>query len=64
MAERQVSLEGVPEPIARAIEIMAQTARKLAANGGPQPRGRVELPVWYLGIEQPLRREDYYDGAD
>jgi hypothetical protein len=63
VTERQVNLEGVPEPIARAIEIMAQTARKLAANDRRKERPRVELPVWNLGVKGPLRREDYYDDA-
>jgi hypothetical protein len=61
MAERQVSLEGVPEPIARAIEVMAQTARKLAAVSSRKEQPRRELPVWNLGVKGPLRREDYYD---
>jgi hypothetical protein len=59
MTPRQISLEGVPEPIARAIELMVQSARELA--GQRAANRKVELPVWNLGIKQPLQREDYYD---
>jgi hypothetical protein len=62
MSERQVSLEGIPEPLARAIEVMVQAARKLGTIRERNDRQRVELPVWNLGIKRPLRREDYYDG--
>jgi len=61
MAPRQISLEGVPEPIARAIELMVQSAREFAARRETPNRKQVELPVWNLGIKRPLRREDYYD---
>lgn len=64
MIERQISLEGVPEPIAHAIEVMAQSARRLAANGDKRETANIELPVWNLGVNQPLRREDYYDDAE
>jgi len=64
MAERQINLEGVPELIVRAIESMAQTARRRATNGGQKQRSRVELPVWHLGIKEPLKREDYYDDSN
>lgn len=63
MTQRQVSLEGIPEPMANAIEVMVQAARKLAANGAKKERPRAELPVWNLGLKRPLRREDYYDDA-
>lgn len=65
MAERQVSLDGVPEPIARAIEVMVQSARKLAAPSTAKNGKRRELPVWSLGIKQAvLRRQDYYDAVE
>lgn len=64
MIERQISLEGIPEPMAHAIEIMVQSARQLAANGDKPSALGVELPVWNLGVKQPLRREDYYDDAE
>lgn len=63
MAERQISLDGIPEPMIRAIEIMAETARQLAANDRRDVSRPSELPVWNLGIKGPLRREDYYDDA-
>ncbi len=63
MAERQISLDGIPEPMIRAIEIMAETARQLAAEGRRNEPPTSELPVWNLGIKGPLRREDYYDDA-
>lgn len=64
MIERQISLEGLPEPMADAIEVMVQSARQLAANGTKRETAPVELPVWNLGVKQPLRREDYYDDIE
>ena len=64
MAERQISLDGIPEPIARAIELLAESARRVSAIGSRDEENRpVELPVWKLGVKQPLRREDFYDDA-
>jgi hypothetical protein len=63
MIERQISLEGLPEPMAQAIEIMVASARELARRnvkpGGALPK----LPVWKLGAKAPLHREDYYVDA-
>jgi len=65
MAERRISLDGIPEPVARAIELLVESARKVATVGGPRKESqRVELPVWNLGVKQTLRREDFYDDPD
>lgn len=64
MAERHISLEGLPDAMARTIEVMVQAARNLAASDRRKEMKHIELPVWNLGIKQPLRREDYYDDAD
>jgi hypothetical protein len=64
MIERQISLDGVPELIANAIEVMVQASRQLAKNGADKPRPPAELPVWNLGLKRPLQREDYYDETD
>lgn len=64
MIERQISLEGLPEPMAHAIEVMVQSARQLAANGSKRDAALPPLPVWNLGVKQPLRREDYYDDGE
>ncbi len=64
MTEKQISLEGLPDAMARAIEVMVQAARNLAANDRRKETKHIELPVWNLGVKQPLRREDYYDDVE
>lgn len=59
--ERTVSLEGIPEPVARAIEMMAEAARNRERRKTQADRAPIELPVWHLGIQGKLRREDYYE---
>lgn len=65
MGERMISLDGIPEPIARAIALLAESARKVAALGGRRSENqRVELPVWNLGVKRPLHRDDFYNDAE
>jgi hypothetical protein len=49
--------------MARAIEMMAQTAMKITVLVARRERQHVELRVWHLGIKSTLRREGYYDGS-
>jgi len=61
MQPKTLDLEGIPEPIARALEVVAQMARTIAER--PQPEGIVgrELPVWPLGVIGALSRDEIYD---
>lgn len=64
MVDRQLNLDGVPEEVARAIEVVVQATRKpqpSSPSEGPRP---IELPVWKLGLVGKLRREDYYNELD
>jgi hypothetical protein len=61
MAEQQVSLEGLPEPVARAIEVAVRLARTLTGNVGRERRPTAELPKWNLGVKGTLRRAEIYD---
>lgn len=63
MAAKNISLEGIPEPMARAIEFMVETARNVATTSSQPKPSRVELPVWNLGVKKTLRREDFYGDA-
>lgn len=61
MNNHQISLEGLPEPMIRAIEVMVQSAREISKSRSQESECQVGLPVWQLGLKEPLRREDYYD---
>jgi len=56
-----LNLEGIPEPIARALEVVAELARQMARRPKEQTRTAPELPVWTLGVIGPLDRDAVYD---
>jgi hypothetical protein len=64
MEPRVIDVSGLPEPVARGLEAVAEIARKLARQPekktGPVP----ELPVWALGAIGGLSREDIYSEYD
>ncbi len=61
MDNRTVDLDGLPEPIARGLEVVAQMARNM--TGRPEPTAGLapEFPVWSLGVIGDLSREAIYD---
>jgi hypothetical protein len=60
MGTRTLDLGGLPEPIARALEVVAEMARKMGGQqGGPSDKAP-ELPVWPLGVIGTLSREEMY----
>jgi hypothetical protein len=62
MPEQQLSLDGIPEPVARAIEVVAQMARSLAAtNNGLRREELSELPKWDGSVIGTLSRSEMYD---
>ena len=61
MDNRTLDLGGLPEPIARGLEVVAQMARTMALNPDEKPAGPLrELPAWPLGVIGPLSREEIY----
>ena len=61
MEPRTLDLRGLPEPIARGLEVVAEMARKMVKRsketGGTAP----ELPLWPLGVSGALGRDEIYD---
>ena len=58
------NLEGLPEPIARGLEIVAQIARNLARTVVSKGRRKVKLGVRKGTVFGRLTREEIYDDAD
>ena len=61
MDTRTLDLRGLPEPIARGLEVVVEMARNLTEVPEPINDPERELPVWPLGAVDPLTREDIYD---
>jgi len=62
MGNRTLDLEGLPEPIARGLEVVAEMSRKLfvlqkSEHGASTA---LELPHWPLGVIGTLTREEIY----
>ena len=63
MGPRVLDLKGIPEPIARGLEVVAEMARNLAGvpRAKPKRRKRVKLtPVKGGTVLTPLTRGDIY----
>lgn len=54
-----INVEGLPEPVARAVAAMVQTLREALAQGEKKIPG--ELPVWPGTVIGSLTREEIYD---
>lgn len=64
MPQQQISLDGIPEPVARAIEVVAKMARRLAAPDKRLPdedKPMSELPKWDGRVIGTLSRSEIYD---
>jgi hypothetical protein len=56
---KAVSVEGLPEPIAQAVEVMVRMLRETLMRPRPaQPP--VELPIWEGTVLTPLNRREIY----
>jgi hypothetical protein len=67
MGTRALDLKGIPEPIARGLEIVAEMARNLVPTtpAKPKRRKRVKLtPVKGGRVLTSLTREDIYADDD
>jgi hypothetical protein len=59
---KTINVEGLPQPIIRGLEIVADLARKLTGQTSPAPqRERVTLGVRKGTVYGTLTREDIYD---
>jgi hypothetical protein len=64
MDAKILDLDGIPEPIARALEVVAEMARTLSVQQ-PSPVDKApDLPKWQLGIKGSLTREEIYGDYD
>jgi hypothetical protein len=65
MAQRAINLKGIPEPIARGLEVLAEMARQLA---GAERKTRRRKPVKFASrkgkVLTPLTREEIYGDAN
>ncbi len=61
MDNKTLDLGGIPEPIVRGLEVVAQMARNLTTRPEPTGAPAPELPVWSLGVVGDLTREEMYD---
>lgn len=63
--ERNINVEGLPEPLVRSLEAVIEQARRLL--GGPRPNGMPEhglvreLPRWKGTVKGKLTREEIYE---
>jgi hypothetical protein len=65
MAQRAIDLKGIPEPIARGLEVLAEMARQLAGTDQkPQRRKPVKFASRKGKVLTPLTREAIYGDAD
>jgi hypothetical protein len=60
MDTRPLNLDGLPEPIARGLEIVAEMARQMAKPQKKIGGTPAVLPAWPLGVIGSLTREEIY----
>jgi hypothetical protein len=62
---RTIDVHDLPEPVAKAIELMVETIRsQVAADKNGQDRSiNIEIPAWPGTIIGRLRRAEIYDDA-
>lgn len=59
---KTIDVDGLPEPVARAMEAVVATVREQLRRG-PDRRARVALPVREGSVLTPLTREEIYADA-
>jgi hypothetical protein len=65
MANKAINLKGIPEPIARGLEVVAEMARQLAGTKAkPQRRKRIRFASRKGKVLTPLTREEIYADGD
>jgi hypothetical protein len=63
MGMNSLNLEGIPEPIARGLEVVAEMARVMSKfqENPAKSDAILELPSWPLGVIGELGREEIYN---
>jgi hypothetical protein len=56
---KSISLEGLPEPVVRGLEIVVEMARNLSQGHKDHPK-KIDLPLWPGKVIGPLDREAVY----
>ena len=68
MATKVIDLTGIPEPIARGLEVVAEMARQLARVPQPRPRHKRRKKITLASrkgrVLTPLTREEIYADDD
>jgi hypothetical protein len=67
MATRTLDLKGIPEPVARGLEVVAEMARTLTWSKASQPKHRKKVPLTPVKggrVLTPLTREEIYADDD
>jgi hypothetical protein len=67
MGTRAPDLKGIPEPVARGLEVVTEMARNFAGVKGEKPRRRKRVkltPVKGGTVLTPLTREEIYADDD
>ncbi len=64
MRGNTLDLEGLPEPVARGLEAVAELARRMLQRQEPTRGVAPELPLWRLGAIGALSRDEIYDEYD
>ena len=57
---KTISVEGLPEPVVRAMEIVVETMRE-QLHASEKPRNHVELPNWPGDVIGSLTRTEIYE---
>jgi hypothetical protein len=60
MDAKTSDLGGLPEPIARGLEVVAEMARRLAGQEAGPTASPPDLPEWPLGVVGTLSRGEIY----
>ncbi|MBI3797217.1 MAG: hypothetical protein HY268_09670 [Deltaproteobacteria bacterium] len=65
MATKAIDLKGIPEPVARGLEVVAEMARQLTGTRPkPKPRKRIKFASRKGRVLTPLTREEIYSDDD
>lgn len=61
LPKRTITLEGLPEEMAQAFELMIEGYKKYTATVKSAKNGRIEFAVWPGTIRGTLTRREIYD---
>ena len=58
---KSINVEGLPEPVAQALQHVVKALRQELQSQQPQKRQKVDLPVWEGTVKGKLTREEIYE---